>query len=75
MVDAYVLIQTGAAVVTALAAAGAFAYVRSGLRSLREHDRVLFGEDSVDGWNGIVPVVQRNRECIEELKTNLPPDD
>lgn len=70
MVATYLIIQTAAAVVTALAALGVFGLAWRMFNLVREHDRVLFGEDSVRGWDGIVPMVQRNRESIERLKTD-----
>lgn len=75
VVASYALIQTVAAVVTALSALGIFGLAIKIFRLAKEHDRVLFGEDSVQGWDGIVPMVQRNRECIEQLKDDVPADD
>lgn len=82
MVDAVVLIQTGAAVVTALSAIGIVGFAYRGWQLLLEHERVLHGEDAVDDWNGIVETAQsnkqrseRNRECIETLCEEIPADD
>lgn len=71
MPDIWVIVQTTGTVLTALSALGIFKIAFDGWQLLREHDRVLHGEDSVEGWNGIVPMVRKNRECIEELKDEL----
>lgn len=75
MVDPLTLIQAVSALVTALAAAGILGVAYRLYALVREHDRVLFGEDAVPGWGGIVPMVQanrersrKNRECLERLK-------
>lgn len=35
-------------------------------RAVKRHDRVLFVEDEVEGWSGIVSEVKRNREVLME---------
>lgn len=62
MPEPFTIIQTTAAVVTALAAAGAFTYVRRGMKLIDEHDRVLYGEDNVDEWNGLVGATKANKQ-------------
>jgi hypothetical protein len=68
MADLVVWIQTGAAVLTALSALGIFGLGWRVYKTLQVHDRVLFGEDEVQGWDGIVPVVRGNRDDLEQLK-------
>lgn len=81
MVDP-VTIQTAAAVVSALAASGILAVAVKLYQLVKEHDRVLHGEPSVDGWNGLVPMVRKNRqrskrnaEQVERLKRACETDD
>lgn len=70
MVTTPVLIQTAAAVITALAAVGVFGLAWRIFSLVREHDRVLFGEANVQGWDGIVSMVQQNRDRIAEMQAN-----
>lgn len=81
MADPLALVQTAATVITAIAAAGAFRYVRRYVQTLREHERVLFGEEAVEGWDGIVPTVKANKERskmnqqqVESLKRTIRDD-
>lgn len=55
-------VQTAAAVVSSLAASGILAVAVKLYQLVKEHDRILHGEPNVDDWNGLVPMVRRNRE-------------
>lgn len=66
--EMHVTVQTAAAIITALSAVGVFGLVHQIYKTILEHDRVLFGEDSVSGWDGIVPMVQRHEQEIDELQ-------
>lgn len=69
--DLFTLIQTVAAVITALAATGILGLAVQIYRRVLEHERILLGEDAVEGWNGIVSMVQRHNELIEEHREAL----
>lgn len=64
----YALIQAIGTVVTALASIGIFGLAIQLYRYVKEHNRILFGEDRVEGWDGIVPMVQEHREVLEECE-------
>ena len=35
-------------------------------KNQKQHDRALFGDDSVEEWDGLVKKVAENREALEE---------
>jgi len=60
------LILEVAAIVTASAATYTAHQARKVAETVEKHDRVLFGEDAVEGWNGIVSLVREHEETLEE---------
>lgn len=40
--------------------------VRKIWRDQQKHTRVLFGEDGISEWEGLIKVAQENRKCILE---------
>lgn len=71
MADVWIIIQTASAVVTAIAAAGGFTFAWRSYRMLRRHERVLFGEESVDDWKGVVGMVENHRERLNKAERTL----
>lgn len=66
------LIIEASAIITALSAIGVFGFTYRIFALVREHDRVLFGEDSVKGWNGLLGMVHEHRKELEKMEeTNL----
>jgi len=37
-------------------------------RLLHKHDRTLYGEEDVEGWDGLVSQVEQNTEIVEEVQ-------
>lgn len=60
-------LQAAAAATTVLSALGVVGYVRQLVNAVKTHDRTLYGEESHEGWNGIVPMVEQHDEEIGTL--------
>lgn len=55
-----------AATVTATSALATAGFTRAIWKGVQRHDRVLFGEEEVENWNGLVSEVRENREALAE---------
>lgn len=55
-----------AATITATAAIGTFATAVATYRAVRQHERVLFGEEDVEAWDGLTTVVKRHDRVLRE---------
>ena len=64
MLDGVVI--PAAATVTATSALATAGFTRAIYHGVKRHDRVLFGEEEIEEWNGIVAEVKRNREALTE---------
>lgn len=60
------LVLQAAAIVTATGAVGTFGGCVACYRLLKKHDRVLFGEDGVEHWGGIIAEVRTNKRALED---------
>jgi len=60
------VVVAAAATVVATAAIGVYHRTTQILLQVKEHNRILFGEDAVDDWDGIVPMVQEHRDALDD---------
>lgn len=59
LVPAAATVTATSAIATAVSAIGI-------LRAVKRHQRALYGEEGIEGWNGLIPKVNRHEEVLEE---------
>ena len=60
------ILYPAAATVTAASALGTMGFTAAIWRGFQRHDRVLFGEEGVKSWSGLVSEVKQNKEALAE---------
>lgn len=60
------LIYPVAATITATSALATAGFTAAIYRGVKRHDRVLFGEDEVKSWNGLVTEVRENKQALSD---------
>ncbi|TKX79542.1 hypothetical protein EXE53_15370 [Halorubrum sp. SD626R] len=60
------ILLPAAATITAASAMATAGFTAAILRAVKRHDRVLFGEDAVESWNGLVAEVRENKQTLKE---------
>jgi hypothetical protein len=60
------IIVPAAATVTASSALATAGFTAAIYRTVKRHERALYGEDGISAWDGLVPKVNEHEQALEE---------